>query len=192
MRIGVLASQGAFVEHIAILHQLKVEALPVRLPRGLMGLDGLIIPGGESTSISRLMLDYNLAKEIRNLAKNGLPILGTCAGMILLAKELSDLDVEPLGLMDIVVKRNAFGRQVDSFETELSIPVLGEKPFPGVFIRAPLVEQVNSEVEILAQLANSTIIAARQGKLLASAFHPELTDDLRFHQYFLDIVAGHC
>jgi len=192
MRIGVLASQGAFVEHIAILHQLKVEALPVRLPRGLMGLDGLIIPGGESTSISRLMLGYNLTKEIRNLAKNGLAIFGTCAGMILLAKELSDLDVEPLGLMDIVVRRNAFGRQVDSFETELSIPVLGEKPFPGVFIRAPLIEQADSEVEMLARLANGTSVAARQGKLLASAFHPELTDDLRFHRYFLDIVAGHC
>jgi len=192
MRIGVLASQGAFVEHIAILHQLKVETLPVRLPQELMGLDGLIIPGGESTSISRLMLGYNLTNEIRNLAKNGLPILGTCAGMILLAKELSDLDVEPLGLMDIVVRRNAFGRQVDSFETELSIPVLGEKPFPGVFIRAPLIEQANSEVETLARLANGIIVATRQGKLLASAFHPELTNDLRFHQYFLDIVAGHC
>ena len=192
MRIGVLASQGAFVEHIAILHQLKVETLPVRLPQELMGLDGLIIPGGESTSISRLMLGYNLTNEIRNLAKNELPILGTCAGMILLAKELSDLDVEPLGLMDIVVRRNAFGRQVDSFETELSIPVLGEKPFPGVFIRAPLIEQANSEVETLARLANGIIVATRQGKLLASAFHPELTNDLRFHQYFLDIVAGHC
>ena len=192
MKIGVLASQGAFVEHIAILRQLGVETLPVRLPQELDGLDGLIIPGGESTSISKLMLDYNLVNEVKNLTKNGLSIFGTCAGMILLANEISDQnDVEPLGLMKIRVKRNAFGRQNESFETELSIPVLGEKSFPGVFIRAPIIEQSNSNVEILARLADGTSIAARQGKLLVSAFHPELTDDLRFHQYFLDIVAGH-
>ncbi len=191
MRIGILASQGAFAEHIAMLHQLEVEVLPVRLLQELRGLDGLVIPGGESTSISKLMLDYNLMSEIRNLAKDGLPIFGTCAGMILLANEISDSDVEPLRVMDITVRRNAFGRQRDSFETELSIPVLGEKLFPGVFIRAPIIVQANNEVEILAELADSTSVAARQGKLLVSAFHPELTDDLRFHQYFLDIVAGH-
>jgi 5'-phosphate synthase pdxT subunit len=190
MRIGVLASQGAFAEHIAILHQLEVEAVPVRLPQELTGVDGLIIPGGESTSISKLMLGYNLTNEIRNLAKNGLPIWGTCAGMILLAGKIADLDVEPLGVMDITVKRNAFGRQRESFEAELSIPVLGEKPFPGVFIRAPIIEQVNSGTKILARLNDGTKVAARQGKLVASAFHPELTDDLRFHQYFLDIVSG--
>jgi 5'-phosphate synthase pdxT subunit len=189
MRIGVLASQGAFAEHIDILHQLEVEALPVRLPSELRGWDGLIIPGGESTSISRLMVDYNLVSEIKNLAKSGLPILGTCAGMILLAREILDSDVEPLGLMDITVRRNAFGRQKESFETELAIPVLGEKPFPGVFIRAPIIEQANSEVEILTRLTNGTGVAARQGRILASAFHPELTNDLRFHQYFLNIVA---
>jgi len=191
MRIGVLASQGAFAEHIAILHQLEVEALPVRLPQELVGLDGLIIPGGESSSISKLMLDYNLMSEIRSLAKNDLPILGTCAGMILLAKRNSDSYPEPLGVMDMVVRRNAFGRQRESFETELLIPVLGEKPFHGVFIRAPLIEQANNKVEILAKLADGTSVAARQGKLLASAFHPELTNDLRFHQYFIDIVTGH-
>ena len=191
MRIGVLASQGAFAEHIAMLHQLEMEVLPVRLLQELRGLDGLVIPGGESTSISKLMLDYNLFSEIRNLAKNGLPIFGTCAGMILLAKEISDSDVESLGVMEITVSRNAFGRQKDSFETELSIPLLGEKPFPGVFIRAPIIERVNSEVKILAKLADGSSVAARQGKLLVSAFHPELTDDLRLHQYFLDIVAGH-
>ncbi len=191
MRIGVLASQGAFAEHMAMLHQLRVETLPVRLPQELRGLDGLIIPGGESTSISKLMLDYNLMSEVRNLAKNGLPIFGTCAGMVLLANEISDSDVEPLGVMDMTVRRNAFGRQRDSFETELSIPVLGEKLFPGVFIRAPMIVRTNNEVGILAKLADSTSVAARQGKLLASAFHPELTNDLRFHQYFLDIVAGH-
>ena len=191
MRIGVLASQGAFAEHIAILHRLEVEALPVRLPRELMGLDGLIIPGGESTSISKLMLDYNLLSEIRNLAKNGLPIFGTCAGMILLASEILGSNVESLRVMDIIVRRNAFGRQRDSFGTELSIPVLGEKIFLGIFIRAPIIEGVDSEVRILAKLADGSSVAARQGKLLVSAFHPELTDDLRFHQYFLDIVTGH-
>jgi len=190
MRIGVLAVQGAFAEHIAVLRQLEVEALPVRLRSELRTSDGLIIPGGESTSISRLMLDYNLAGEIRDLARSGLPILGTCAGMILLAKEVLDSDVKPLELMDITVRRNAFGRQRESFEAELTIPVLGGKPFPGVFIRAPLIEQANSKVEILARLNNGTIVAARQGKLVASAFHPELTDDLRFHQYFLSMVPG--
>ena len=192
MRIGVLAVQGAFAEHITTLGKLQVEVMPVRLFQELGELDGLIIPGGESTSIINLMLAYNLMGEIRNLAKSGLPIFGTCAGMILLARKISDSDgVEPLGVMDLTVRRNAFGRQVDSFETEVRIPVLGEKTFPGIFIRAPLVEQAGSEVEILARLADGNIVAARQGNLLASAFHPELTNDLRFHQYFLDIIAGH-
>jgi 5'-phosphate synthase pdxT subunit len=190
MKIGVLASQGAFAEHIAKLRQLEAEAVPVRLPEELGGLDGLVIPGGESTSIGRLMRDYKLTSQIRDRAKNGLPLFGTCAGMILLAKKSSDAYLESLGLMDVTVRRNAFGRQRESFEAELTIPVLGEKPFPGVFIRAPLIEQVNSQVEILARLADDTIVAVRQEKLLALAFHPELTDDLRFHQYFLDIVAG--
>jgi len=190
MRIGVLALQGAFAEHIAILRQLKVQTLPVRLPTELNGLDGLVIPGGESTSIGKLMLDYNLMSEIRELAENGLPVFGTCAGMILLANKTSDSDIKPLGVMDIVVRRNAFGRQRESFETELSIPVVGEKPFPAVFIRAPIIEQATNGVEILAKL-DGTGVAARQGKMLVSAFHPELTSDLRFHQYFLDIVAGH-
>ncbi len=191
MKIGVLASQGAFAEHIAKLRQLGVEAVPVRLPEELEGLDGLIIPGGESTSIGRLLRDYRLADKIIDRARHGLPIFGTCAGMILLARKNSDIYPDPLELMDITVRRNAFGRQRESFETELLVPVLGEKPFPGVFIRAPLIEPANGQVEILARLADGTIVAVRQGKLLALAFHPELTDDLRFHQYFLDIVAGH-
>jgi 5'-phosphate synthase pdxT subunit len=190
VRIGVLAVQGAFVEHITRLHRLGVEALAVRLPHELAGLDGLIIPGGESTTISKLMLDYDLTGDIRNLAESGLPIFGTCAGMVLLASNATDSEIEPLELMKMGVRRNAFGRQVDSFETALSIPVLGQEPFPGIFIRAPLIEEVNSEVEILARLADGTGVAARQGKLLACAFHPELTDDLRFHQYFISIVAG--
>jgi len=190
MKIGVLALQGAFTEHIAILRDLEVDAMPVRLPHQLKGLDGLIIPGGESTSITSLMLSYDLKNEIGNLAENGFPMLGTCAGMILLAKEISDTGIEPVGAMAITVRRNAFGRQRESFESDLSIPVLGEKPFPGVFIRAPLIEQANSKVEIIARLADGTMVAVRQGKLLACAFHPELTDDPRFHRYFLNIVAG--
>jgi len=190
MKIGVLALQGAFAEHVAILRRLKVDSMPVRLPHQLVGLDGLIIPGGESTTITRLMHSYDLMSEISNLAENGLPILGTCAGMILLAREISGSKVKPLGLMDIRVRRNAFGRQRESFEADLSIVVLGEQPFPGVFIRAPLIEQANNGVEALAKLDNGTIVAARQYKLLVCAFHPELTDDLRFHQYFLKIVAG--
>ena len=190
MRVGVLALQGAFAEHIAILRNLEVDTTPVRLPNELMGLDGLIIPGGESTTITRLMLSYDLRNEISNLAENGFPILGTCAGMILLAREVADTAEQALGLIAIKVRRNAFGRQRESFETALSIPVLGEKPFPGVFIRAPLIEQANSNVEILARLDDSTMVAARQGKIIACAFHPELTDDPRFHEYFLNIISG--
>jgi len=190
MRIGVLAAQGAFAEHIATLDKLQVAAIPVRLLQELKELDGLIIPGGESTSISHLMLAYNLMSEIRTLAESGFPIFGTCAGMILLARNISDADgITPLGVMDLTVRRNAFGRQVDSFETELKIPALGEKLFPGIFIRAPLIEQAGSEVEILATLADGNIVAVRQGNLLAAAFHPELTGDSRFHRYFLDIVT---
>ena len=188
MKIGVLASQGAFAEHIAVLRRLEVEAVPVRLPRELRGLDGLIIPGGESTTIGKLMRDYKLVSEIKDLAQSGLPVFGTCAGMILLARKVSDSRLEYLGLMDITVARNAFGRQKESFEAELSIPVLGKEPFPGVFIRAPMIEQANGSVVMLSKLADGTGVAARQEKILASAFHPELTDDLRFHRYFLDIV----
>jgi 5'-phosphate synthase pdxT subunit len=190
MRIGVLALQGAFIEHIAMLQQLKVQALPIRLPTELNGLEGLIIPGGESTSISKLMQDYNLMSEVKALGKDGFPLFGTCAGMILLASRTSDSDIKPLGLIDIAVRRNAFGRQRESFEAELSMPVVGEKPFPGVFIRAPVIEQANGNVEILARLDDGASVAARQGNILVSAFHPELTNDLRFHRYFLDIVAG--
>ncbi|MBA7650944.1 Pyridoxal 5'-phosphate synthase subunit PdxT [subsurface metagenome] len=190
MRIGVLASQGAFAEHISVLNRLEVEAVPVRLPRELEGLDGLIIPGGESTSIGKLLLDDKLAGEIKDLANRGRAVFGTCAGMILLAKGNSISYPEPLGLMDIAIKRNAYGRQRESFETDISIPVLGEKSFHTVFIRAPLIGRVGGSVAVLAGLVDGTPVVVRQGKLLASAFHPELTDDLRLHQYFLDIVTG--
>ncbi|MDP3878995.1 MAG: pyridoxal 5'-phosphate synthase glutaminase subunit PdxT [Dehalococcoidales bacterium] len=190
MKIGVLAAQGAFAEHITVLIRLEIDIVPVRLPRDLDGLDGLIIPGGESTSISKLMRDYNLTGEIKKLAEDGLPVFGTCAGMILLADDVPDSEVTPMGLMNIRVRRNAFGRQKESFETELTVPALGEKPYHAVFIRAPKIEQVDGGVEVLAKLSDKTVVAVRQGKLLATAFHPELTDDSRFHRYFLDIVAG--
>jgi 5'-phosphate synthase pdxT subunit len=191
MKIGVLALQGAFAEHIAILERLKIEVIPVRLPQQLEGLDGLIIPGGESTTITKLMVHYKLKNKIIELARNGFPIFGTCAGMIILAGELSSSGgVKPTGVMDIKVNRNAFGRQVDSFEAEINIPVIGKKPLTGVFIRAPLIESVGKAAEVLARLADGTIVAARQGKLLVCSFHPELTDDTRFHHYFLDMIRG--
>jgi len=191
MRIGVLALQGAFIEHVMVLRQLDAEASTVYLPSDLEGLDGVIIPGGESTTISRLMLEFGLMKPLRSLAEGGLPVWGTCAGMILLAKEVcDDSRVETLGLMDIKVKRNAFGRQADSFETHIEMPVLGGGPINAVFIRAPVIQEVGRGVEVLASLSGGVVVAARQGNLVASAFHPELTSDSRFHRYFLDIVAS--
>jgi len=189
-RIGVLAQQGAFVEHIAMLCRLGVESVAVRLPEELEGLDGLIIPGGESTSIGKLIRDYDLREPLRRLAEQGLPIMGTCAGMILLAKRVSGLNLESLGVMDISVKRNAFGRQVDSFETDLDIPAIGAPPFHAVFIRAPNIERVGDGVDTLAWLPNGIGVAARQGNMVALAFHPELTNDLRLHDYFCGIVRG--
>jgi 5'-phosphate synthase pdxT subunit len=189
-KIGVLAMQGAFAEHIAALRRLGVKAAPIRLSGELKGLSGLVIPGGESTTIGKLMREYSLVDELKKLISKGLPVLGTCAGMILLAKEVQGLNQHTLGAMDIRVRRNAFGRQVDSFEIALDIPVLGHPPFPAVFIRAPWIEKVGDGVEILASLPDGTPVAARQGNLLATAFHPELTADLRFHDYFLSIVRG--
>jgi 5'-phosphate synthase pdxT subunit len=190
VKIGVLALQGAFQEHIATLRRLKIEAYPIRLPKDLEGLDGLIIPGGESTSIGQLMEGYGIIEPVRGLAQRDFPVMGTCAGLILLGKKASDLDFEPLGVMDIEVRRNAFGRQVDSFESNLPIPVLGETPFPGVFIRAPIIERVGDGVEVLARLPQGPVVAARQGRMLVAAFHPELTRDLRFHAYFLNSIVA--
>jgi 5'-phosphate synthase pdxT subunit len=189
-KIGVLAMQGAFVEHIAALRRLGVEGVPVRLSAEFEGLSALVIPGGESTTIGKLMKDYSLVDELRKLISKGFPIMGTCAGMILLAKQVQGLKQHTLEAMDIEVRRNAFGRQVDSFEMALEIPVLGQPPFPAVFIRAPWVEKVGEGVEVLASLPDGTAVAVRQGNLVATAFHPELTDDLRLHDYFLSIVNG--
>jgi len=187
VKIGVLALQGAVAEHIEMLSALGTEAIPVRLSSELDGLDALIIPGGESTTIGKLLSDYGLIEPIRKLASQGFPIFGTCAGLVLLARKVPNLQVETISAMDIEVERNAFGRQVDSFETDLQIPALGDGNFHGVFIRAPIIEKAERGVEILCKL-NGNPVAVRQGKLLACAFHPELTDDSRFHKYFLDLV----
>lgn len=191
VKIGVLAAQGAFIEHIAALRKLGAEVVEVRLPRDLNAIQGLVIPGGESTTMSRLMLAYDLATGVKRMAENGLAIFGTCAGMIMLARKIVDGNgVEPLKVMDITVRRNAFGRQKESFETELSIPALGGDPFHAVFIRAPLIESVGSGVDVLSRFEDGTIVAARQGNLLVSSFHPELTEDLRFHRYFLGLASS--
>lgn len=191
MKIGIMALQGAYLEHSLVLHELGVEAAEVRLPGDIINLDGLIIPGGESTTILKLMHGYNLFIPLQQMIRAGLPVLGTCAGMICLAKRVfnsQDSFLNPLEVMDIVVKRNAFGRQVDSFEADLEIPDLGKRPYHAVFIRAPRIDKVGPGVKVLAMLPDGIIVAARQDNILVSSFHPELTDDLRFHRYFLKLI----
>lgn len=191
MRIGVLALQGDFLEHKKMLNSLGVEAVEIRLPQQLNDIDGLIIPGGESTTIGKLAVTYGLIEPLREFGK-AKPVWGTCAGLIFLAKDIGK-DQPILGLMDITVNRNAFGRQVDSFETDLDVKGLnGAGPLHAVFIRAPLVTAVDETagVEVLAQLADDKIVAVRQDHLLGTAFHPELTDDLRLHQYFVDMIRA--
>ena len=185
VRVGVLALQGDFAEHLQVLRRLEVESTEVRLPGDLDQVGALILPGGESTTIRRLMDRYDLSQAISERVRGGMPVWGTCAGMIVLARELTEDRPEPLGLMDIVVTRNAFGRQVDSFEEDLPIPTLGKQPFHAVFIRAPVIRETGEGVEVLASLADGTPVAARQGHMLVTAFHPELTDDPRLHAYFL-------
>lgn len=187
MKIGVLALQGAFIEHEKMLRGLGVETQQVRLPEQLNDLNGLIIPGGESTTIGLLATKYGLVEPLREFARTH-PTWGTCAGMIFLAKDIG-IDRQPiLGLMDLKVNRNAFGRQIDSFERDVQIDVLGERPFHAVFIRAPLATDAGDGVAVLAELGDHQIIAAQQGHLLATAFHPELTGDDRLHAYFVDMV----
>ncbi len=190
MTVGVLALQGAFSEHEQMLRQLGQDVVQVRLPQQLFAIDRLIIPGGESTTIGKLMVAYNLLEPIRERARQEMPVWGTCAGMILLAKEITEGRPEgqpSLGLMDITARRNAFGRQLDSFEVRVPVPVVGTVPFPAVFIRAPLIEQVRGDTEVLGMLDDGRIVAARQDRLLATAFHPELSGDDRLHRYFLDM-----
>jgi len=190
LEVGVLAIQGDFAEHIAALDKLGVKAREVRLPEQLDSLDGVIIPGGESTTLSRLMTLYNLREPLQRMAAEGRAIWGTCAGMIMLASEITEQDPVPLGIMNIGVQRNAFGRQVDSFEQSLDISALGPEPFHAIFIRAPLIIRVGEDVEVLSALDSDRPVAVRQGKLMATAFHPELTNDYRFHSYFLAMVGG--
>jgi 5'-phosphate synthase pdxT subunit len=189
--IGVLALQGDFAEHIAVLERLGVPAVEVRLPKHLAGIDGLIIPGGESTTITRLLDIYELREPLRRLGLDGLPIWGTCAGAIVLAKEATDLDRPNLALMDIEVRRNAFGRQVDSFEEDVRVAGMGEQPFHAIFIRAPSIERAGPGVEVLAALDDGTIVAVREGRLLATSFHPELTGDVRFHQLLVELTLAY-
>lgn len=186
--VGVLALQGAFIEHIKTLRRLGVEAVEVRLPEQLAALDALIIPGGESTTIGKLASTYGLLEPLRQFAAEK-PVWGTCAGMIMLARDIGR-DQPLLGVMDIAVDRNAFGRQADSFEADLPIPEIGPEPFHAVFIRAPIVTRAENGVEVLARLEDGPVVAVRQGKALATAFHPELTPDDRLHRYFLTEVAG--
>lgn len=192
MKIGVLALQGAFIEHEQVLRRIGVETCEVRLPQQLEGLDGLIIPGGESTTIGKLAVQYGLMEPIRAMAAAGKPLWGTCAGMIFMAKDIGR-DQPLLGLMDVTVRRNAFGRQVDSFEAHLQVPAIATqqdaRPFHAIFIRAPLVESVGAGVEALAKLDDGAIVAARQGRLLATSFHPELSGDDRFHRYFISFAG---
>jgi len=191
MKIGVLALQGDFAEHIAMLKRLKVETAEVRLPEHLKGLDGLIIPGGESTTIGKLAVAYNLMEPLKEFGQRH-AIWGTCAGAIFLSKDVGR-EQPLLGLMDIKVERNAFGRQVDSFEADLDIPELkqatGTKDdYHVFFIRAPIIESVGADAKVLASVADGRIVAAQQGHLLATSFHPELTNDTRFHEYFLSLA----
>jgi 5'-phosphate synthase pdxT subunit len=191
MKIGVLALQGAFIEHIKILRQLGIEAVEVRLSEHLEGLDALIIPGGESTTIGKLAVEYGLMEPLRQFAAEK-PVWGTCAGMIFMAKNIGE-DQPLLNLMDIVVERNAFGRQVDSFEADLEVSALNNGqvvPFPAVFIRAPILLEADEEagVEIVARLEDGSAVAARQGHWLVTSFHPELTEDDRFHRFFLEMI----
>jgi pyridoxal 5'-phosphate synthase pdxT subunit len=192
LHIGVLALQGDFEAHLKMLAELGVEGKAVRLPKHLQELDGIIIPGGESTTIGKLMVLYGLDEPLQQKIREGFPIWGTCAGLILLARETDNaLAGQPLlASMHIRVRRNAFGSQRESFETDLSVPVLGEVAFHAFFIRGPVVESVGPEVEVLATLDDGTIVAVREGALLGTAFHPEVSGDPRFHQYFLRIVQG--
>ena len=189
MNVGVLALQGAFIEHEKMLRNLGANPIEVRLPQQLAQLDALIIPGGESTTIGKLAVTFKLLEPLRAFAQEK-PVWGTCAGLIVLAKNIGRTDQPLIGVMDVTVDRNAFGRQVDSFETELNVPELGAEPFHAVFIRAPRVKQVHNGAQVLARLEDGTIVAVRQRHWLATAFHPELTNDDRFHRYFLREVAG--
>ena len=189
VRIGVLAVQGAVQEHVAAIREIGAQPVEVRLPRDLVDLDALILPGGESTTMRRLLDTYGLREPIAALARAGAPILGTCAGMILLAQRLADGETPYFGMLDLEVRRNGYGRQLDSFEADLDAPTLGRPLLHGVFIRAPLVVDAGPDVEVLARDPDGNPVAVRQGRVLATAFHPELTGDRRLHRLLLQMVG---
>jgi 5'-phosphate synthase pdxT subunit len=189
VKIGILSLQGAVAEHEAALADVGAASVRVRLPEHLEGISGLILPGGESTTMRKLVDRWGLRAPILELARQGVPIFGTCAGMILLAAEISDGDEPVFPLLDVVVKRNAFGRQLESFEDAIEVPVLGDTPVRGVFIRAPVVERVGDGVDVLARLQDGSVVAVRQRNVMATAFHPELAGESRFHR-LLTTMAG--
>ena len=191
MKIGVLALQGAVAEHVAILRTIGVEAVEVRLPDQLADVDGLILPGGESTTMRRLIDRWGLREPILDLAARGAPIFGTCAGMIVLAREIVGSEEPILPLLEMAVERNAFGRQLESFETELEVPLLGDTPVHAVFIRAPVVARVGPDVDVLARLGDGRVVAVRERNVIAIAFHPELAAETRFHRLVATMAAEH-
>jgi 5'-phosphate synthase pdxT subunit len=188
-RIGVLALQGAVREHVAAIRDVGGEPVEVRLPRDLVDVDALILPGGESTTMRRLIDAYGLREPIAALARRGAPMLGTCAGMILLAERSADAEDPVFGLLDLEIRRNGYGRQLDSFEADLDVPSLGDAPLHGIFIRAPMVTDVGPRAEVLARDPDGHPVAVRQGRVLATAFHPELTGDRRLHRLLVELVA---
>ena len=188
-RAGVLGLQGDFIEHLRTLREMGVEAIDVRRPEQLDEVEALIVPGGESTTIGKLAAQSGIIPKLRERVAAGMPVWGTCAGAIFLAKEVPAHPHPLAGLMDITVERNAFGRQVDSFERDIAIPAIGPEPFHAVFIRAPLISRVGPGVEVMASLDDGTVVAARQGRLMATSFHPELTPDTRLHRHFLSLVG---
>ena len=186
--VGVLALQGAFREHVAAVSRLGVAAREVRQLKDMDGIDAMIIPGGESTTIGKLLNEWNMLEPLRQRILDGMPVYGSCAGLILLCREIENSDQPRLGVLDATVRRNAFGRQVDSFETNLSIPEIGADPLPAVFIRAPVITGVGAGVKVLAEV-DGQAVAVRQNNILATSFHPELTPDTRMHSYFLSFCG---
>jgi len=191
VKIGVLALQGDFAEHVAMLREIGVESVEVRLPAHLEALSGLIFPGGESTTMRRLIDRWELRQPLLDFAATGAPLFGTCAGLIVMSREIADGDEPVLPLLDVTVRRNAFGRQLDSFEGELNVPIVGDQPVHAVFIRAPIIERVGPGVDVLARLDDGRIVAVRERNIVATSFHPELAGEPRFHRLVATMAAEH-
>ena len=191
MKIGVLALQGAFREHLQTFRSIGVQAVPVRLPGDVEGLSGLVIPGGESTTMRHLIDRWGMREPLLDLAATGAPVFGTCAGMIVLAREIAGGEAPILPLLDVTVQRNAFGRQLESFEGDMSVPVLGDQPVRGVFIRAPVIDRTGPGVDVLARLDDGRVVAVRERNVIATAFHPELAGETRFHRLVATMASEH-